>query len=958
MSGTGRSTPNGLLQVASILFFLSGATGLAYQVIWFKRFSYVWGNSSLAMAAVVASFLFGLGVGAYAVGRFADRVRAPLLWYGLFEGLIGLLALGIPLEIQWLVDLGSGFYVHLHDKPVLHSFARFGLTFLVLGPPCILMGGTLPLLVKQFTPMGATLRRATGWLYGINTLGAAVGCYTTGFHLIPTAGLYWTNWGIVILNLAIATVAVLAARQAAAPALSRQEVSPSRQESALEPSTLKGPSLGVLYLCATLTGCGALVLEMVWARQLALILGGSTYAFTAMLLLVLVGIGAGSVIFHLARERLAASPFSAPLVIAGLAASTAVGKLLIPDVTGVVGAIGPLRAVQSRNAAVCVSASAVLELLPAVGMGLLFPLLVHLTRKGHREAGRAVGGIYAFNTFGSIIGAAATSVVAIPLLGTAGSLALALVLYLLALILLAPPLRSWRASFVFFLACLVTGSAVFIGRHEDDPRVTNRGSYLYGPTTSADLEAEVLLFREGSSCNVLVTRLGPAVSLRVNGKVDASNFGDMKMQVGSAYVPLFLAPEAREVLVIGFGSGSTAGAALLLPEVRVTCCEIEPAVVAASRHFHEVNHKPEESPRFTVVHDDGRSYIQGMDRRFDLIISEPSNPWMAGLSNLYSREYYEIVRQRLTPGGILAQWIQTYAFSPADYALVVRTVLSVFPDASFVRISEGDTLLLASGGALTPTVEVVEKAQEFVDSLPEVREDLEKYFAMTDVRSILLTHLLLDIEGLRRLVARDSAETVNTDINLRLEFDAPLHLFRRTGSSDLIMSEIQAAGSATLFTRTAATLGCTSKHADAFHKLAFLYDKDRHPDLVGELIAAGLRLDPEYPELLADRLIVSPPEESEDLEAQVRSLAGISVREANRVAMAYLREEKHERARTALEVMASLAPGSVTTWTNLARAYDALEDAEKAEEAVEKALSLDPFDSGALSIERRLKSRD
>ena len=200
-----------LLPAGSALFFLSGGTGLAYQVIWFKRFSQVWGNSSLAMGAVVASFLLGLGVGAHVVGRFSDRSRQPLLWYGVFEVAIGLFAILIPFETRWLPALSTHMYPLLFDQPLLHSVVRSALTVLVIGPPCVLMGGTLPLLVRQFTHADSPLSAWVGWLYGVNTIGAAAGCLVAGFYLLPLWGLFWSNLITAGMNLFIGAIAVVLA---------------------------------------------------------------------------------------------------------------------------------------------------------------------------------------------------------------------------------------------------------------------------------------------------------------------------------------------------------------------------------------------------------------------------------------------------------------------------------------------------------------------------------------------------------------------------------------------------------------------------------------------------------------------------------------------------------------------------------------------------------------------------
>lgn len=195
------------------LFFCSGATSLGYEVLWFKRFAHLWGSSALALAFVVASFLLGLGLGASLIGRWADRCRSPLLCYGWCEAGIGVLALLVPLEIAGLGGVNSWVYAHLHRFEFLHALARGLLTFLVIGPPCALMGGTLPLLVKQAAPDQEQAAHSTAWLYGINTAGAAVGCLAAGFWLIPALGLWWTNLAAVAANAAIAVVAMRMARQ-------------------------------------------------------------------------------------------------------------------------------------------------------------------------------------------------------------------------------------------------------------------------------------------------------------------------------------------------------------------------------------------------------------------------------------------------------------------------------------------------------------------------------------------------------------------------------------------------------------------------------------------------------------------------------------------------------------------------------------------------------------------------
>ncbi len=657
--------------LASLLFFVSGGTGLAYQVIWFKRFSHVWGSSSLAFAAVGGSFLFGLGLGAWLIGHFADRVAFPLRWYGRCELLIGALALVIPLEITALVDASAGLYVAIPEQPLLRYAVQFCITLMVIGPPCALMGGTLPLLVRQLTSRNGSLDQATGWLYGMNSFGAALGCYLTGFHLLAWFGLLWTNSLAASVNLAIGLVAILVSRTADHRAPGRAPSAPATA------APIWSWTVSRLYVAAALSGSSALALEMIWTRQLALVLGGSTYAYTATLFVVLLGIASGSLLFHFLR-RMASSPLLCIAVIGLLVVSTMAGRLALPWLSLAVAPadVRMLRAGQLGNAAVCVAASSVLEFLPALAMGVLFPLLVHLTHASAARVGATVGNIYAWNTLGSIAGASLTAVLVFPRIGTAGATALTLGLYVVALLLIMP----WRGARQLSLAgavAVVGAGIVAIVARPIDPRLTNMGFYLYGtgvttrvgtkPGLTWESTIEPLYFREGASSNVLVTREGAGeLSLRVNGKVDASNVTDMVTQLGLAYFPRIFKHDARDVLVIGFGSGCTSGRSLLFPGTRVTCCEIEPAVYAASETFASVNGRPQEmsrswlearnavlppserlapeeidaKARFVMIFGDGRTAIQGSPQKYDLIISEPSNPWLAGVSNLFTKEFF------------------------------------------------------------------------------------------------------------------------------------------------------------------------------------------------------------------------------------------------------------------------------------------------------------------------------
>jgi spermidine synthase len=938
------------LRLASVLFFSSGATGLAYEVIWFRRFSHIWGSSTLAMGAVVASFLLGLGIGAHVLGRTADRMKVPLKGYAWCELGIGLLALLIPLESGLLLSISGALYPALHGLPLLYTLVRLLLTFLVIGPPCFLMGGTFPLLVRQFTSPSGSLGPATGWIYAVNTGGAALGCYLAGFHLLPALGLSVTNLLSAGVNGAVALGAFALARTLRTPEAQVPVPAPGPA------AAFAAPPVRTLYGVAAMTGLASLLLQMVWARQLSVLLGGSTYALTSTLFVILLGIGVGSLLFRARVDRLAEPAHSAIWALAILAVSAGAGKMLIPEMTEAVGHSRALRSLEFGNAAVCVAASVVLEFVPSVCMGYVFPLLVHLTRRSAPDAGRAVGNVYAWNTAGSILGAAATAPLGLALGGSGITMAGGLALYLVSAILLAP-LRNRRDAAVLAAAGVLAVAGVALGARRLDRRVTDQGMYLYG---YRDPETRNLIyFKEGASCNVAVVEHLAHVSLSVNGKVDATNSGDMDMQLAIAYFPRFLRPRAESVLIIGYGSGTTVGASLLFPGTRVTCCEIEPAVYGASEHFAEVNHEPHRRPDLKMLFDDGRSHLQGTREKYDLILSEPSNPWLAGVSSLFTREFYETCRARLSERGVLAQWLQMYSFSEAEYALVVRTLTSVFPHACLLRVSSGDSMILASRSPLLPSRAEIDAAQALVDASPEIREDLEQHLGGSDVRSNLVSRMLLDEAGLRKVGARDKGTAVNTDVNLRLEFDAPLRLFHADAysSDDEMDPMIVQAAEAAWFSRMIEAWGCGKAQVKALRSLAEILSKHKQFSVAVEVLDRALAIDPDDGPLLADRAIATQGVDVEALDRAVERLLARAPEEASRVGVELWRISQNKQAVRVFERIAAAHPQSPTTWENLAVNFEKLEELDKAEEAYKKALSLDPLSDSAHKAYEDLKKK-
>ncbi|MEK6260682.1 MAG: fused MFS/spermidine synthase [Planctomycetota bacterium] len=932
------------------LFFLSGMTGLSYEVIWFKQFSHVWGSSTLAMASVVGAFLLGLGLGARVWGPIADRVTRPVLWYGICEIGIGVLALLIPFEVDLLWQFSVSYYSSLREFPIWYALVRFATTFTVIGPPCMLMGATLPLLVRQLTS-GFKLGKATGWLYGINTLGAALGCYLVGFHLLPEFGLSQSNIITATANLVIGVSAVILAF--------RREFAMTSPISLVIEREVESPDdllhqhaipLNMIYLIAALTGCAALMLQTVWSRQLALVLGSSTYAFSAMLFVVLTGIGFGSLLFEAVISKFEDDGSILIHTVSGSVITAIAGIWLLPFAADCVGVSIPLRANYTVNALVCILGSALVELLPAIAMGILFPLLVRISTRSPSRTGTSVGNVYAWNTLGALVGSIATSVWIVPEWGTRAALIVAIHLYLSIAVALATSRRSNVAAYAIMTIAVVFIVSFF--KMPDDPLRNNRGMFMYGYGRLDRDSSKVLFFKEGSACNVLVTQQGDNVSFRVNGKVDGSSQGDMSMQAGLAYLPRLLNPDAKNVLVIGFGTGTTSGASLQFPDTDVICCELEPAVVSASPYFAEVNHKPQDSSRFKVVYDDARAYVQGTTERFDLILSEPSNPWIAGVSNLFTAEFYNIASRKLAPNGIFAQWIQTYSFTPDDYAMIVRTMSDVFPCQRLIRISDVDTILLGSNEAFDYTTATIRASQRLVDEAPGVKADLKRYFATSDVSDLLLTRLLLDERGLQKFVDANGNVRRNLDGDQQLEFRAARHLYEKH-ANDAGNAILGAASSDWLIEQFDRLQG-DELHSQPLNELATLFLDMGHKPTAASLVQFGLSKKPNATDLLASQLILSPHFDATLLD-RLLALSDDSVAfHANRVGLSYWNKQQFSDAVKVFEGICAKFPQSATCWTNLALNYERLGDLQNSERAYRRALEMDAVNAFTLRESKRL----
>lgn len=765
-----------------VCFFLSGATGLVYEVAWTRSLVLVFGTTTFAVSAILAAFMAGLAAGALVFGRLVDRWGRALRIYGLLELGIAVWAVALPFMLPALEPLYRAMWERYHPSFPLLSLLRFGICFLLLLVPTMLMGGTLPVLVRHFETLEGGLGRQAGLLYGLNTLGAVLGAAAAGFVLLSWLGLDATNKLAASFNIEIGVLALFLSR-AEPPGLRPVASPPAR------PRKAEAWRAGVLA-AAALSGFVALLAEIAWTRGLTLVLGSSTYTFTTMLVTFLLGLAAGSLVM---TRLLARSPdlvWTLAVLQVGIGVAFLVGAHLFADLPLLyLYAFKVLSGYPALLAAATFTLAALVMLVPALLMGAVFPVVVQLLGGGGAGAGAHVGRAYAANTAGAVLGAFLGGFVLIPEVGIAGSLTVGIALSLaVAVGLLVASGRHWRSASVAAALLVAVPTlapqwqalAMSSGVHKEAPLYLSLYPDPREVFTRLLPQFRVLYYREGPTATVTVTERPSLedhrhLALAIDGKVDASTAGDMPTQVLSGHLPLLLHARPEKVLVIGLASGVTVGAVTRHPMREVTAVEIEPAVVEASRLFAAFNHRPLDDARVRLVLDDARNVLLLSRDRHDVIISEPSNPWMSGPAKLFTREFFALGRERLRPGGLFVQWLQLYGMMEPSLKALMRTFQRVFPHVLVFQAAPGDLLLVGSAEPLrVPVAQVRARMAE-----PAVARDL----ARAGVRDVL------DLLGRLRLGAAEASAwagegLLNTDDNALIEFAAPWQLHLETAAEN------------------------------------------------------------------------------------------------------------------------------------------------------------------------------
>ena len=791
----------------AICFVLSGATGLIYEVLWARMLGLVFGATTIAISAVLAAFMGGLALGSEIAGRWGARLQRPLRTYGAIEIGVGLYAIAVPLLFRWIDSVYASIWLRFHPGFYGFAISRFLLAAIVLGLPTTLMGATLPVLASALArsqPDSTSIAR----FYTYNLFGAIAGAILAGFILLPSFGVRETIWIAAAINLVIGLSAIIIDAQ------------PGKRAPISEPvvHSLDGPGVdfdrednrkavfrseSVFWLsCAFISGFVTFSVQVTWSRLLAMIIGSSTYAFSIVVAIFLLGLTIGA--YLVSREKITRKRDGPGLrrAVFGVEVLTAASLLVSVWITNLIPALliaaGFKLQINSWRGllALQVVAATLLVLTPAALLGIVMPLVLvwagsfrQSRSTGSQTSTSAIGRSYAVNTLGAIAGSALTAFVLIPIANTrftilfAASLCLAVagVAYLprkakadpAVTRAVAVGLAATLILIMFAAAPALNVAALSVGAYDSYVRVLARAR---GGTPDEDSnpgpeEHRVLMYKEGATATVSVRRDWGITSLAINGRTNASDRDDMPTQIMLGQLGVLTAPRLDQAMIIGFATGVTAGSVLQSPIGSVECVEIEPAAVSSSHYFDHANNHPLDDPRARVIIDDARTLLRVNPNRYDIIVSEPSHPWVPGVANLLTLEFFTLGRERLKEDGVFVQWLQIYQLSTESLRSVLATFHEVFPHLLIFRVrgeAKGKDLILVGSRAPLGLSHLAERMNN-----PRIAIDLARAGITTpdDVRDWLVCDEA-------RLGPAVTGAPINTDDNMRVETIAPREAFR------------------------------------------------------------------------------------------------------------------------------------------------------------------------------------
>lgn len=730
---------------ALLLFLSSGACALIYEITWTRMLTLIFGSTTFAVSTILASFMAGFGIGSYFFGRFIDRHGEPLKVYGILELIIGGIALLFPFVVDAL--MGLNIYIHRELWPEAsyfeHSVIKFVLYFTTILIPASLMGATFPIIVKFFVQGLRGLGTGVGTVYTVNTLGAVIGCLATGFILIRLLGQTTTTYWAAAANITIGITAIVVnaqIRKSGAAAEGDSHADKHNQSKAPPTAEADEPRPAIPPLVASvilfgffMSGFCALAYEVLWTRMLVFAAGVTTYAFSAMLATFLCGLAIGSILFAKLVDK------QKNLLVLFAVIQFAIGLTAYFGSQIVLSDPDFFQALTNRNSLEFAdswlefswrlfSSTASLMLVPTILMGATFPLVNKIYVSSLQGLGRDVGKAYLLNSLGSALGAMAVGFVVIPNIGIShGLLLIALINIALGGIVLAmagmvstaksEKARSIPYEMISLGVCVVLAAPLLIVSFK-----STMPALELGIRGALEDNFEVLSYKEGTSGTTTVVEhraRRKARDLFIEGFSAAGTSQSYNYMRMLGHLPMLLCDDPKDVLVIAFGTGTTSGTVGMYEHERFDIVELSEEVIDVAHYFESRNRNILEDDRTNLIIDDGRNHLLTTNRKYDVISLEPMPPYFPGAISLYTREFYEICKSRLTEKGVMCQWLPPHSQSARDQQGLLRAFSEVFPHTS-LWFFEG-------------TLAVIGTQQELSINLPDLTRRMQSPLVKQDL---------------------------------------------------------------------------------------------------------------------------------------------------------------------------------------------------------------------------------
>jgi len=737
-----------------------------YQVVWMRQLTLFFGNDIYAASITLSIFMGGLSLGSILAAKVSDHISIPLLVYAALEICIGFYALGFSKILNAFEPVYRTIYQNYFIiAPFLYHGFRILIASCTLLIPTILMGATLPIIVRTFIQKDEELGAVVGMFYSVNTVGALIGTVLVGFLFIPFLGITYTICGAVLINVSVGLLACLLHRLVGSVETSvSQNVIRTRESSNISKTVLR-----VIFV----SGLAALALEVVWFRILVQTFSATAYSFTIMLASFLLGITLGSrAISRTIDEEPDPSGYLAEIEL-WLGASVVFlvfATYFVPEIFGslvwrLVGLLGGSFGVGSSVAKLIVSTP--LIMIPTFLLGASFPAAVKACSKGKESVGWITGRVYGYNTAGAIIGALVGGFIFIPLFGTSKSLTVIAVLFLCNGWYLAR--KTSRRDLISIRAVLsLTSVFLIVSLFLPQKLILNYNLQ--------NMDAPHVIYnRDGIGHNVSVVRRANGVTIMaIGGNVEAdTSLTQCRHFILKGHLPLLLHENPKEVAVIGLGLGITLSATARHPSVqKVQVIELSPEMVDAHNHLKELTGDILNNLKISLLIDDGRNFLSMTTKKFDMITADPIHPRISGVGYLYTQEYYRKIKACLRQGGVVCQWMPMYHISPESFNVAFRTFASVFEHAYFWYVRGHGLFVATTGGP----IDYQQFSQRF--ATPAVSGDMATINMENGEQ--LLSYMLMGPKDIQAYLEKSKSEIINTDDNAYLEYFTPFEYLGNT----------------------------------------------------------------------------------------------------------------------------------------------------------------------------------